>query len=79
MIQCSKTNAIKNSWNCYHADVDQPKMEAIMDKMTQKNRSVGGQPTSYLDLGYDNVGLVGELLTETPARVVSHSHWLAGR
>ena len=42
-----------------------------MDKMTQKNRSVGGQPTSYLDLGYDNVGLVSDLLTENPSARLS--------
>ena len=45
------------SWNCYHADVTQAKMEAVMDAMVSRERQVDGKPTSLLDLGYDNAGL----------------------
>lgn len=45
------------SWNCYGGDVDQGKMESIMDRMAEKKRMVGGTPTSLADLGYTNCGL----------------------
>lgn len=45
------------SWNCFHADVTQDKMQGIMDKMTDRTRMVDGKPTSLVDLGFDNVGL----------------------
>ena len=45
------------SWNCFHANVDQAKMEGIMDAMVDRSRLVDGKPTSLLDLGYDNCGL----------------------
>ena len=33
-------------------------MTATMDRMAERTRLVGGKPTSLLDLGYNNVGLV---------------------
>lgn len=45
------------SWNCYGRDVDQNKMESIMNKMTQRMRAVDGINTSLSDLGYNNCGL----------------------
>ena len=34
-------------------------MESTMDAMVDRSRSVGGKPTSLLDLGYKHVGLDG--------------------
>ncbi|EDQ90448.1 uncharacterized protein MONBRDRAFT_3278, partial [Monosiga brevicollis MX1] len=45
------------SWNCYHADIDQGKMESVMAAMVNRSRLVVGQPTSLHDLGYQDVGL----------------------
>ena len=45
------------SWNCYGGNVNQSKMTGTMDKMVARTRTVGGKPTSLLDLGYNNVGL----------------------
>lgn len=45
------------SWNCYGRNVNQAKMESIMDKMTQMSRIVDGKATSLKDLGYVNCGL----------------------
>jgi len=45
------------SWNCYGKNVDQDKIQSIMDKMAQRVRAVDGTNTSLLDLGYDNCGL----------------------
>ena len=45
------------SWNCYHGSVTQDKMESIMDRMAERNRTVDGKPTSLVDLGYTACGL----------------------
>ena len=45
------------SWNSLRDDVDQQKMEDVMDRLTQRNRSVDGRPTSLADLGYNYAGL----------------------
>eukprot|EP01062_Namystynia_karyoxenos_P054556 TRINITY_DN449_c0_g1_i1.p1 TRINITY_DN449_c0_g1~~TRINITY_DN449_c0_g1_i1.p1 ORF type:complete len:440 (+),score=129.98 TRINITY_DN449_c0_g1_i1:86-1405(+) len=45
------------SWNCYGGDVTQDKMQAVMDQMAARTRSVDGKPTSLADLGYINCGL----------------------
>eukprot|EP01062_Namystynia_karyoxenos_P015880 TRINITY_DN157_c0_g1_i2.p1 TRINITY_DN157_c0_g1~~TRINITY_DN157_c0_g1_i2.p1 ORF type:complete len:447 (+),score=168.08 TRINITY_DN157_c0_g1_i2:68-1342(+) len=45
------------SWNCFHAFVDQGRMERTMDKMAQRTRTVDGRPTSLVDLGYTSCGL----------------------
>jgi len=45
------------SWNCYGGNVNQKKMESIMDKMASKSRQVDGKNMSMVDLGYNNCGL----------------------
>ena len=45
------------SWNLFGANVDQALMENIMVGMTRRTRTVDGNPTSLLDLGYKTVGL----------------------
>ena len=40
------------SWNTFGSNVTQAKMEAIMDAMVRRDRSVDGVPTSLCDLGY---------------------------
>lgn len=45
------------SWNCFHSNVDQAKMESIMDRMAERTRKVDGVNTSFFDLGYNNCGL----------------------
>lgn len=45
------------SWNCYHGSVTQDKMESIMDRMAERNRTVDGKATSLVDLGYTACGL----------------------
>jgi len=45
------------SWNLYHGSVNQSLLEAIMDGMVSKKRTVDGVPTSLCDLGYCDVGL----------------------
>jgi alpha-galactosidase len=41
------------SWNCYHGDVSQAKIEATIDAIVEKR--AGG--TSFLDLGFADVGV----------------------
>ena len=43
------------SWNCYGGNVNQSKMTATMDRMAARTRTVGGKPTSLLDLGVRNL------------------------
>lgn len=58
------------SWNCFGNDINQTRMEAVMDAMTARERSISWEITSrtgmeaarsrnvsLLDLGYINVGL----------------------
>jgi len=45
------------SWNLYGGNVNQEKIEKIMDGMVSKKRTVDGVPTSLCDLGYCDVGL----------------------
>lgn len=45
------------NWNQYQRNIDQPTMEAIMDAMVDRSRTVNGKPTSLADLGYTDVGL----------------------
>ena len=45
------------SWNCYHADVTQAKMEATMDALANASRAVDGSAASLASLGYVNCGL----------------------
>jgi len=45
------------SWNCYGGDVNQTKMESVMDRMAERVRMVDGKLTSLKDLGYVNCGL----------------------
>jgi len=47
------------SWNLYGGNVDQSKIESIMEGMVRKNPryTVDGVPTSLCDLGYCDVGL----------------------
>jgi len=47
------------SWNLYGGNVDQMKIESIMDGMVRRNPryTVDGKPTSLCDLGYCDVGL----------------------
>ena len=47
------------SFNAFWGIIDQVKMEGTMDAMTNKSRSVAGQPTSLLELGYNHIGLDG--------------------
>jgi hypothetical protein len=47
------------SYNAVGGDPTQVEMEAMMDAMVDRSRkSVGGKPTSLLDLGYSHVGSV---------------------
>ena len=43
--------------NCYHGDVSAKKIEATIDAVTSKARTVDGVPTSLADLGYKHVGV----------------------
>eukprot|EP01046_Picozoa_sp_COSAG06_P007549 COSAG06_NODE_370_length_16728_cov_5.639004_12_plen_54_part_00 len=43
--------------------MNQTKMTGTMDRMAARTRSVNGKPTSLLDLGYQNVGLVSTVST----------------
>jgi alpha-galactosidase len=45
------------SWNCYHLDVSDKKIRAVVDAVSAKDRKVDGIATSLLDLGYDRVGV----------------------
>jgi alpha-galactosidase len=45
------------SWNCYHGDVDQEKMESIMTHVASRGRLVDGINMSLADVGYVDVGL----------------------
>ena len=45
------------SWNTFKLSISQPIMEEIFDALASRNRSVDGVPTSFLDLGYVDVGL----------------------
>ena len=45
------------SWNLFGADVNQSRLEGIMDGMASRRRLVDGKPTSLCDLGYCDVGL----------------------
>eukprot|EP00756_Hemistasia_phaeocysticola_P016784 Hpha_TRINITY_DN15497_c2_g9::TRINITY_DN15497_c2_g9_i1::g.176301::m.176301/K07407/E3.2.1.22B, galA, rafA; alpha-galactosidase len=45
------------SWNCFHGAVNQSQIQAVMDKMSERTRTVGGKATSFLDLGFSSVGL----------------------
>eukprot|EP01061_Rhynchopus_euleeides_P036024 TRINITY_DN606_c0_g1_i4.p2 TRINITY_DN606_c0_g1~~TRINITY_DN606_c0_g1_i4.p2 ORF type:complete len:413 (+),score=166.13 TRINITY_DN606_c0_g1_i4:47-1285(+) len=45
------------SWNCYGKHVNQSLMEAVIDKMSDRSRTVDGVPTSLVDLGYISMGL----------------------
>lgn len=45
------------SWNLFGRNVNQTLLEQIQDAMVSRGRSVGGVPTSLLDLGYSDVGL----------------------
>ena len=45
------------SWNLFGNNTNQTFLQAIMDGMVSKKRSVDGTPTSLCDLGYCNVGL----------------------
>ena len=47
------------SYNAFGGSPNQQIMEDMMDAMVDKTRSVGGKPTSLLDLGYKHVGLDG--------------------
>ena len=40
------------SWNCYHGDVSQKKIEATIDAIVDTSRG-----TSLLELGFSNVGV----------------------
>jgi alpha-galactosidase len=45
------------SWNCYHGDVDQEKMQSVMAKVASRSRQVDGKSMSLADVGYVDVGL----------------------
>jgi len=45
------------TWNAYHNSVSQDKMLKVIDKMTERTRTVGGKLMSLVDLGYVDVGL----------------------
>ncbi|KAJ9455270.1 Alpha-galactosidase 3 [Diplonema papillatum] len=45
------------SWNTFGHAVSQDLMQGVMDAMVAKVLPVDGVPTSFLDLGYNNVGL----------------------
>ena len=47
------------SFNAFWGIIDQQKMETIMDAMVNNSRTVGGKPTSLVELGYRHVGLDG--------------------
>ena len=47
------------SYNAFGGRPTQAIMEAMMSAMVDRSRTVEGQPTSLLDLGYDRVGLDG--------------------
>lgn len=45
------------TWNLFGANVTQELVEAVMDGMVSRQRTVDGIPTSLADLGYRDVGL----------------------
>ncbi|CAK0838684.1 unnamed protein product [Prorocentrum cordatum] len=45
------------SWNCYHNDVDQDKLQSVMAKVASRGRLVDGRNASLADVGYVDVGL----------------------
>lgn len=45
------------SWNAFGRNINQSKMQEIMDVAAARTRTVNGAPTSLLDLGYINMGL----------------------
>ena len=47
------------SYNAFGGNPKQVEMEAMMDAMVDRSRTVDGKPTSLLDLGYKHVGLDG--------------------
>ena len=47
------------SYNAFGGTVSQSMMNEMMEAMVDRSRSVGGKPTSLLDLGYDRIGLDG--------------------
>jgi len=47
------------SYNAFGGNPTQAEMTAMMDAMIDRSRTVGGRPTSLLDLGYRHVGLDG--------------------
>ena len=47
------------SYNAFGGTPTQAIMEAMMDAMVDRSRTVDGRPTSLLDLGYSHVGLDG--------------------
>ena len=47
------------SYNAFGGRVSQSMMNAMMDAMVDRSRTVDGKPTSLLDLGYDRIGLDG--------------------
>ena len=72
------------SWNCFHGNVDQPKIEGQVDALVLKRPS-SSHPVSLQDLGYNSIGLddnVSRLPSVTPPRLDPHHftrHGLSGR
>ena len=65
------------SYNAFGGAPTQAIMESTMDAMVDRSRTVGGKPTSLLDLGYAHVGLDGGWNQCSPE---NHTfHWADGR
>ena len=47
------------SWNAFHNDISGAVIQAQADGLTDRSRTVNGVPTSLLDVGYKNLGIVG--------------------
>lgn len=48
-----------SQYNAFGGRVSQAMMTEMMDAMVDRSRTVGGKPTSLLDLGYQHIGLDG--------------------
>lgn len=45
------------SWNCYHKNITQPRIQMVIDAIVDRSRKVDGKSMSYYDLGYTEVGV----------------------
>ena len=45
------------SWNAFHENFNQSTIREMIDALVDKSRTVNGEPTSLVDLGFDMIGI----------------------